>query len=44
VALAETMSRNDEEAFWMNAQKHLIHYCAAFEPLIIESAAGSESL
>ncbi|TIV25842.1 MAG: aspartate aminotransferase family protein [Mesorhizobium sp.] len=35
------MSRNQDRGFWNAAQKHLIRYGGAFEPAIIERAAGS---
>ncbi|WP_296746279.1 aspartate aminotransferase family protein [Mesorhizobium sp.] len=35
------MSKNLDHAFWDAARKHLIRYGGAFEPAIIERAAGS---
>ncbi|RTL96055.1 MAG: aspartate aminotransferase family protein [Hyphomicrobiales bacterium] len=35
------MSKNSDRGFWDSAQKHLIRYGGAFEPAIIERAAGS---
>ncbi|RUX31293.1 aspartate aminotransferase family protein [Mesorhizobium sp. M2A.F.Ca.ET.042.01.1.1] len=35
------MSKNQDRGFWNAAQKHLIRYGGAFEPAIIERAAGS---
>jgi len=35
------MSKNLDRAFWDAARKHLIRYGGAFEPAIIERAAGS---
>ncbi|MHA6684101.1 aspartate aminotransferase family protein [Mesorhizobium sp. A556] len=35
------MSKNDEPAFWASAKKHLIRYGGAFDPIIVERAAGS---
>jgi len=35
------MSKNLDDAFWSSARKHLIRYGGAFEPAIIERAAGS---
>jgi 2,2-dialkylglycine decarboxylase (pyruvate) len=35
------MSKNSEPAFWASAEKHLIRYGGAFDPIIVERAAGS---
>ncbi|ASM72036.1 MULTISPECIES: aspartate aminotransferase family protein [Roseobacteraceae] len=35
------MSKNRDRGFWAAAEKHLIRYGGAFEPAIIERAAGS---
>ncbi|MGN8023878.1 aspartate aminotransferase family protein [Phyllobacterium sp. 22229] len=35
------MSKNDERTFWGSAEKHLIRYGGAFDPVIIEYAKGS---
>ena len=35
------MSKNEDSAFWGAARKHLIRYGGAFDPAIIERAAGS---
>lgn len=35
------MSKNQDAAFWNSAEKHLIRYGGAFDPAIIERAAGS---
>jgi 2,2-dialkylglycine decarboxylase (pyruvate) len=35
------MSKNNDPAFWHQAQRHLIRYGGSFEPLIIERACGS---
>jgi len=35
------MSKNNEPAFWASAERHLIRYGGAFDPVIVERAAGS---
>ncbi|WP_319530482.1 aspartate aminotransferase family protein [uncultured Cohaesibacter sp.] len=35
------MSLNDDPKFWASANKHLIRYGGAFEPIIVERAEGS---
>lgn len=35
------MSRNDETAFWNAVDRHVVRYGGAFDPAIIERAAGS---
>ncbi len=35
------MSRNDEAAFWNAVDRHVVRYGGAFDPAIIERAAGS---
>ncbi len=35
------MSKNDEAAFWNAAEQHVVRYGGAFDPAIIERAAGS---
>lgn len=35
------MSKNDEAAFWNAAERHVVRYGGAFDPAIIERAAGS---
>jgi 2,2-dialkylglycine decarboxylase (pyruvate) len=35
------MSNNTDRAFWAAAEKHLVRYGGAFDPAIIERAAGS---
>jgi 2,2-dialkylglycine decarboxylase (pyruvate) len=35
------MSKNNERAFWAAAEKHLVRYGGAFDPVIVERAAGS---
>ncbi|MCO5159118.1 MAG: aspartate aminotransferase family protein [Aquamicrobium sp.] len=35
------MSRNDEAAFWNAVERHVVRYGGAFDPAIIERAAGS---
>lgn len=35
------MSRNDEAAFWSAVDRHVVRYGGAFDPAIIERAAGS---
>jgi len=35
------MSRNDDAAFWNAVERHVVRYGGAFDPAIIERAAGS---
>lgn len=35
------MSKNDEAAFWNAVERHVVRYGGAFDPAIIERAAGS---